>query len=384
MEQSLLLLKYLVATEGKQCPPPALFEKISRRHLRLAGRNKAINYFFHFLECKKCGKYLPADEKMNLSKIQESACRSAKAYRREKALLDRFCRKNHLQAILFKDLGDYQDKEEAGNEPYLGSDLDILVEKKSLFVFKRYFSRRGFFLEQEMVLPGTAGSDGYREYKMTNFISGVTVDIHPQIAIPQPDSDNYLTKEKVEKIGEFLFSTISRGSYGLFRLPAEATLFSLIVHFAGTDLFHGLRRLGDIAKLSRIKSFSWEKFWQINRRFSLTNTSLFTLLLAQKFFPTKKNLVFPSIPFRIFLLARLWTLEKIAIFPPINKWGKGPYKSAKMFSEMYFVRRILNEKTIFLRLFRPRTMVFWLILLLGRIKFRHPKPFDICFFQRNK
>lgn len=357
------LLVFLIKTEGSQCPPKNLFPVNERRLLSLAGRNKAIPFLFHFLDCPSCKKRLTKKTLKKLYSYQKFALIWPLLYQKEKEALDRFCRKRKIKVVLLKDFSSYPKM--ASHQQYLmGTDLDILVKEKDLGKIESFLKKTGYKLRKHLKLKDSQGKLYYQEKTFIHPKRHINLDLHTQLAIPHSDEFHFLDKKTINQITKALFqnASLKKRSF-LYQPDKEHFLFSLIVHYLGSDLLKGLRNLFDIIQFASLydKEINWKKFLALTKRFKITNFSCFVLLSGSRIF----GLPFPKdlkrnirVPLRVRFFAPYWSAKKIAVFPPVEKWNIKNKEAKKIFYENFFIKIFLTDSVNLRRLIRPRVFLF--------------------------
>lgn len=362
------LLVFLMQSGGKKCPPKHFFPVNERKLLVIAIRNKAAPFLFHFLDCPSCGKKLTKKTIKKLSRYQKSALIWPLFYQKEKQRLGRFCHKRKIKGVLLKDFSSYP-KMKYHHRYLMGADIDILVKKNDLLKIESFLKERGYQLKIHTNLRDSRGKIHYQEKNFAHPQKHVAVDLHPQLAIPHDDEFRFLSWEIIEKASVEIFQNLNYQKQSGFYIPkAEYFLFSLIIHYLGSGLLKGLRNLLDIIQFAHLynKEIDWKKFLALTRRFKVTNPSLFILLLGSQIF----DLPFPQglkrnirIPLRVKFLAPYYSVEKIALFPPVDKWNIKNKEAKKIFYENFFLKLFLVDSISYWRLIRPRVFLF--ILKVG-------------------
>ncbi|MBU3956707.1 nucleotidyltransferase family protein [Patescibacteria group bacterium] len=358
------LLTFLIKTESKKCPPENLFPVNEERLLALAGRNKAIPFVFHFLDCPSCKKRLTKKTIKKLPQYQKPLLLWPLLYRKEKQALGKFCRKERIKIVLLKDFSSYP-KMKFHHEYLMGTDLDILVKEKDLGKIESFLKKTGYKLREHLKLKDSQGKLYYQEKTFIHPKRHINLDLHTQLAIPHKDEFHFLEKKTINQITKTLFqNALPVGKQSLLCRPnKEYFLFSLITHCLASDLLKGLRNLFDIIQFASLydKEINWKKFLSLTKRFKITNFSYFILLLGSQIFALpfpqglRKNI---QIPFRVRLLVSYWSVEKIALFPPIEQWAIKNKETKRIFYENFFIKMFLFNSVSFWRLIRPRVFLF--------------------------
>ena len=362
------LLVFLIKTESKQCPPEDLFPVSENRLLILASRNKTTPFLFHFLNCPSCKKRLTKKTIRKLSQYRKFALIWPLLYQKEKQLLGKLCRQEKIRAVLLKDFSSYP-KILSHQQFQMAVDLDLLVRKKELPKIESFLLKKGYQVKENLRFKNGQGKIYYQEKTFAHPKKHVSLDLHTQLAIPHHDEFLFLNPKLIAQISKAIYLNSHRRTQDfLFEPGKEYFLFSLIIHYLGSDLLKGLRNLFDIIQFAHFydEEIGWEKFWALAQQYKITNFSSFIFLLGSHVFDRpiprgfKRNI---HVPFRVKFLIPYYFIKKIAIFPSIVKWNKKNKEARKIFYENFFIKMLLADSVSSWRLIRPR--VFFFVLRVG-------------------
>lgn len=366
---STYLLLFLMKTDGEQCPPKYLFPINEESLLTITVKNKAIPFLFHFLNCSSCKQKLSKNTLEKLSGYRKLTSFWPHFYQDEKSSLGKFCQKKKIKAVLMKELSNY--KKMAFHQKYLmGVDLDILIKKNDLTEIESFLKKRGYKLKEHLELKNKRGKIYYQEKNFIHPKKRLSIDLHPQLAIPHKDEFHFLSLKIIEKAGkEILQNSVCQKESRLYVPEIEYLLLSLIIHYLGSDILKGARNLFDIIQLANLYDdiVDWKKFLILTRNYKIYNYTCFIILLGCRIFDLSIPKGFRKsfrIPLRVKYLVNYWPIERITIFPYVEKWQLKNKKIKAMFDENFFLKLLLVDDVPLQRLVRVRLFIFCLRLLV--------------------
>ena len=285
-DRTLPLILFLTKTQGKQCPQDYFFPINETELLDLADKNKTIPFLFNLATFPQCQNKLKQETLRKISHFEKCNLIQKLLFEKETVKFSEFCQEHGIKAVLLKDFSSYP-KIKYHQQYQMGGDIDILIQITNLRKIKNYLNSQGYTLKKNLKLKDSQKGTYYQEYDFTHPLKHTSFDIHTQIAIPHRDEFTFLSRKKIVRITNSIFqNSKSNKQNHLYSPTPEYFIFSLIVHYLGSDILTGLRNLLDIAQFAYIydSSINWSEFLRIAKNFKLKNLSLYTLLLGDQIF----------------------------------------------------------------------------------------------------
>lgn len=364
-EQTVDLLIQLMSNKDF-CPSKTQSLVNEKLLLNLAKLNKVDYCLEHFLHCEQCQLRRSAQFLAKIRLLRQGRTIRSLLYQHEY---------RHFQDQKQKLQRQLSGKKAIAFKPYASStsslaDLDVLVGRQDLPLFISHY-------QQEQYLVKRQGKK--KEVQLRHPHSHFTLDLHFLLAYPhyqdlEPAEYQLIEQLSADVLEQQASATITP------TISQELLLVVALSRYWYNDLLCGIKTPYELAALWKSKKQpNWQRLIALLRHYHFLDQGLFALALAARL----NNSALPkTISHRLTPLSKLLThafsLYDLAIFPKIDRWYRKENQPwVKQHMHKYaFVKLVLTHQHNFLRLFRPR-----IILFLGCLKL---KEWRFSFFNSTK
>ncbi len=334
------------------CPTRWNFVIDERSLYTAATRNKLHFLLLHFLDCPECRRRLSKRFLTHIANMQLLLFANILLYESEKRKLSVFLKRKNVKAMCFKHADMEAGKHNATH--YVGSDIDVLTEKKNLPLILSEYLHRGYQKKEEGIS---------KEIQLVHPSNKFQIDLHFLIAFPHNGELNAYEYEMVTRFTrDFLrFARMRRDGFAY--APPEYHFLSMILRFWYNDMVLGLKGLYDIGMfyVNNHKTTDWERFFVLADTYGLKKKIQFVLATSSMIFnfPLPRT-VAKTLPLQVKVLIHGVTSDDIALFPPVSRWQKKSNAQTvqKKYLAYSLLTLLLSEKVSLRRLMRPKILRF--------------------------
>ncbi len=233
-----------------------------------------------------------------------------------------------------------------------GSDVDVLINYKQLPNIVRILSKNNFSVKNRYE----------QEISFLNNVNHIQLDLHFLINHPR---SFYFDKKRSIKFTKEFFKILSSKKHSQ-RFRNEYFFLGKVICYWTNDFLRGLNTLNSLGDFIKTNNINWKDFEYIANKHNFLGEAQLALSISKNLFQQKSlNEYCNTLNIKIKILSHYYNYKKVGIFGSTTIWGiDDDENTRKIYIECFIASLISNKHTPFLRLLRPRIILFFSIALI--------------------